>query len=110
MGSRKLIRHGRSYARRQREDLFAHLRLEQYLTIPNQTIGLEGKNLWMKKNVGQEVASIGFASLQLSGSEQAVSSTQDSELICSYNWSDSRQPTILVPGTFSSSYSRAPVE
>lgn len=54
----------------------------------------------MLKNTGPEVGSIGLSSLSLSGSEKAVSSTEASELICSYNWVEDKHPKILVPGTY----------
>ncbi|KAL6852637.1 hypothetical protein ACO1O0_007185 [Amphichorda felina] len=56
------------------------------------TSGME----WLRDGTGRLIHS--FTSSDIIPSQTPVSSQEDSELICSFNWTKERQPTIFVPG------------
>lgn len=59
---------------------------------------LSSKERWLAKGAGSLVDTLTSLSLKLSGSEASISSSDQYDLICSYNWANMRQPTVYVPG------------
>ncbi|KFH48220.1 hypothetical protein ACRE_009280 [Hapsidospora chrysogenum ATCC 11550] len=54
------------------------------------------KEDWMLEGTGSLLKE--FTSSSIPESQNGVSSREDPELICSFNWAKTKQPTILVPG------------
>lgn len=59
------------------------------------------KDRWLAKGAGIAVDTLTSASLELSNSEQSISSSGQCDLICSYNWVNKKRPAVYVPGQVS---------
>src|SRR5690606_22908636 len=60
------------------------------------TMSTTDKDDWILEGTGPLLKR--FTSSSIPESHNGVSSREDPELICSFNWAKTKQPTILVPG------------
>lgn len=60
------------------------------------TMSTTDRKDWMLEGTGALLKE--FTSSGIPESQNGVSSREDPELICSFNWAKTKQPTILVPG------------
>ncbi|KAK2597170.1 hypothetical protein N8I77_013033 [Diaporthe amygdali] len=56
------------------------------------------KDRWLAKGAGDAVDTVTMASLEPSDSETIILSSDQYNLICSYNWVNKTQPAVYVPG------------
>lgn len=57
---------------------------------------------WLYAHTGIQVVTLYNASVKKLPGTSRITSTEEAVVLCSYNWSDDRRPTIFVPGKLAS--------
>lgn len=66
------------------------------------------KDRWLAKGAGDAVDTVTMASLEPSDSETIILSSDQYNLICSYNWVNKTQPAVYVPGNIYKPFTLSP--